>query len=316
MWKYTTKEILRLQIEIGNYCNLECPSCARKSNRRLPLDTDWMSLSFIEKHIRKTSLPNLIDISICGNIEEPTINPEIESIIEYFCSNWPDADISISSNASTRNEKFWNRLGQISANHPKFQVVFAIDGLEDTNHLYRVGSSWEKILRNIRAYLSNPGAVAIWQFVEMPHNSHQIESVKEFAKSEGFKNVWLRTSGRVTKESVINVYTKKYHSQNETIVCRAQTKVRTNAPSIFVNYLGDVVPCCWLDPVNVSNYKAMIPWIEDCGGVLAYNLNYLPIEEIIEGEFFSIIQDNMNSNSVCNRSCRTNAVDHISPVEL
>jgi hypothetical protein len=182
--------------------------------------------------------------------------------------------------------------------------------------MYRIGSSWDKIVRNFRSYLSNPGAVAAWQFVQLEHNQHQIEEVRTFAKKEGFSNVWIRTSGRVTKENVINVYSKKIHSESTNIVCRAQTKVRTDAPSIFINYLGEVTPCCWLDPQNLSNYTSMMPWIEECGGQLAYNLNYLPIEEIIEGEFFAQIQKNMNSNVVCNRACKSNAVDHIKNVPL
>ena len=57
------------------------------------------------------------------------------------------------------------------------KVIFAIDGLEDTNHLYRVNTNFNKIMENAKAFI-NAGGIARWDFIAFAHNEHQIEEAK------------------------------------------------------------------------------------------------------------------------------------------
>ena len=65
-------------------------------------------------------------------------------------------------------------------------VVFSVDGLEDTNHIYRRGVKWEKLITNMRAY-SATGAYAVWEWLVFEHNQHQVEEARALAKELNFQ---------------------------------------------------------------------------------------------------------------------------------
>mgnify|MGYP000657292039 CR=1 FL=1 len=69
----------------------------------------------------------------------------------------------------TINEEFWKKL----ASYDRVRVLFGIDGLNDTNHLYRINVNWDALMRNVKSYISN-GGTASWQFIVFDHNQHQI----------------------------------------------------------------------------------------------------------------------------------------------
>ena len=41
---------------------------------------------------------------------------------------------------------------------------FSVDGLEETNHLYRQGVKWEHVERNMKAFI-NAGGRARWDYL-------------------------------------------------------------------------------------------------------------------------------------------------------
>ena len=91
----------RLQLEITNYCNAFCSQCERNYMIELQNETPEERKEFtidydIELNntylsiadIKKTFLPNkwthLDEIVLCGNVDEPVINPDVIEIIKYF----------------------------------------------------------------------------------------------------------------------------------------------------------------------------------------------------------------------------------------
>ena len=83
-----------------------------------------------------------------------------------------------------RGPEFWSSVGEFFAKQPlgadrgRFMrggIVFSVDGLEDTNHIYRRGVKWEKLFANMKAY-SETGAMGIWEFLIFDHNKHQVEA--------------------------------------------------------------------------------------------------------------------------------------------
>lgn len=310
MWPHKVSDIKRIQFEISNYCNLACPSCAREPRKKNALAVNDKTLSFniIKERFISAELPNLEQISFCGNIDEPTIHPELEEILIYFCENWPNAYVSISTNGSTRNVSFWKRLAEISVKYPNYTTTFAIDGLEDTNHIYRIGSNWKKIENNLKAYFSIQGAKADWQFVVFDHNNHQIEDVKIRAKEYGFNRVNLRYSGRTNLDKV-TVFTKEIHKESTEVVCRAQHTVRTLAPSMYVSYTGDVTPCCYQD-LNHSHVNDQIGnTVKE--NKFKSNIHSSPLKDIIEGALFEFFNKILNTNPTCSMHCKQNRVDHL-----
>lgn len=316
MWPIEASDIQRLQIEVGNYCNLACPGCARdvRKARGITLDNKWVDLDFFHEHINTEFLPKISQITLCGNVEEPTINPQIEQIVDYLINQYPAATINISTNGSTRNAAFWERMGLLSKKSGgNFFISFAIDGLEDTNHIYRVGSSWKKIMENVKAFIA-AGGKAIWQFVVFEHTKDQVEQAKQLSDELGFYKIRFRYSGRLPQDK--EKLPERFQKTEQKVVCQALSTNKHPTPSIFINHNGDVTPCCWQDLNNGRAYKELkkitVPNSgNDLKNKFAYNLFYSTIDEIISGPLFSTFYNNFNRNAICLEKCKKNLRDYI-----
>ena len=205
----------RLQLEITNYCNAACPQCERNYMIQLQNENDearreWNTVDYdVELNnkylsigdIKKTFLPDrwthLDEIVFCGNVDEPVINPDVIEIIKYFYNlDNKDKDIWVHVNGGSRNESFWNELGELSKElNNRLTVIFGIDGDEETNHLYRRNVDWKTLQRNWRAYISAGGRAA-WQFIIFKWNQHQIDDIKKLSESEGFARFGIIESFR------------------------------------------------------------------------------------------------------------------------
>jgi hypothetical protein len=62
-------------------------------------------------------------------------NPELIHILQYFKSINPNIKFHMNTNASGRDAQFWQDLGEIFKDNGT--LVFSVDGLEDTNWIYR-----------------------------------------------------------------------------------------------------------------------------------------------------------------------------------
>jgi MoaA/NifB/PqqE/SkfB family radical SAM enzyme len=85
-----------------------------------------------------------------------------------------------------RKPQWWKKFGEILKSNSQNWVTFSIDGLEDTNHIYRRNVVWNKLIENVQEYISS-GAYAVWDFLIFKHNEHQIDQAKDLAKTLGFK---------------------------------------------------------------------------------------------------------------------------------
>ena len=63
--------------------------------------------------------------------------------------------------------------------------MFSIDGLEDTNHIYRRNVNWKKLMGNAQAYI-DAGGVARWEYLIFKHNEHQLVLAEQTASAMGF----------------------------------------------------------------------------------------------------------------------------------
>ena len=207
MWAGIEK-IPRVQIELTNYCNARCNMCEREQvhngdmegGAEVHLNNKFVTLKEIE-HAFSGDWDMLSKVAFIGNVDEPTINPEIFEIIEFFQTKVREHNyITVATNGGARDEEFWTRMGKVAQEHKgHFSVVFGIDGLEDTNHLYRKNVNWLTLQRNFRAYIS-AGGRADWQFIPFSWNEHQLDDAREFAKKEGFEQFVILDSVRGEKE--------------------------------------------------------------------------------------------------------------------
>ena len=219
---YEVENVKRLHIELSSRCNASCPACSRNYSGGPVADglelTD-LSLSDIKRMVPVEIANNLVGINFCGNVGDPGMAPDLIPILEYFREQSPKIVQQLRTNGGMRNEKFWTTLGNFFVKQPpprdnhlfsKAGVVFSVDGLEDTNHIYRRGVVWEKLIRNMRAY-SATGAFAVWEWLLFEHNEHQVEEARIIAKELGFEFIVKNPLGFGEYEDSIsgmNVYGK------------------------------------------------------------------------------------------------------------
>jgi MoaA/NifB/PqqE/SkfB family radical SAM enzyme len=185
-----------LHLETSSVCNAACPMCPRELDIGFNKDTDAVSLSLkqIKEMFTESFIKQLESMFMCGNYGDPAAAPECLEIFEYFRSINPDITLGIHSNGSLRNTSWWSQLGKILSRSGDYGF-FSVDGLSDTNHIYRVNTNFTKILENAEAFIS-AGGQAHWEYLVFEHNEHQVEEARQLASSMGFVNFREKVSRR------------------------------------------------------------------------------------------------------------------------
>jgi len=303
MWPISIDQIERLQIEITTYCNAACPSCERAKYEVGPiykrhLNSIDMSLENMKKWLPLEDMKSLIIIHLCGNIDEPTLHPEIFEICQWLEQY---ASVHVSTNGGTKNKKFWEKMASLK----NTLVVFGIDGLEDTNHIYRKNVRWKKLKENYTTFIEH-GGKASWQFIVFEHNKHQLKIAEEISVQEGFKSFITMYSSRENHEVEA---VGKEREENSCIKCKATYDNDELKISLFVDVRGNIWPCCWMGSSDISNYD-IAPKL-NFGHFLSHNLKYDTFEDIISGDMFAYLWKNLHQFDVCNQHCRENKTDTI-----
>ena len=151
--------------------------------------------------IKKTFTNNIVrncnQIFFCGSYGDPIIHPKFLEIIEDFRLKNPNLYIYIHTNGSAHNIDWWMSLSEIIGKNGR--VDFNIDGLSDTNHLYRKNTRFEKIIENASAYIQM-GGIAEWNYIVFKHNQHQLDEAESLSKKIGFKQINFRKTGRFLQQ--------------------------------------------------------------------------------------------------------------------
>ena len=187
--------VRNLHIELTNRCNAGCPLCGRTSSRPSGVsefieNSGWIDLQL--ETIKKIPWETMKHVNFCGNYGDPAIHPKMLDIVEYV-ENF-DTNTTVVTNGSLRNTEWWTKLAKIQTNR-KSHVRFSVDGLRDTNHLYRRNTDFDVIMRNAQTFI-DAGGRATWVFIAFQHNEHQIGEAKELSIKMGFQNFMLRRNNR------------------------------------------------------------------------------------------------------------------------
>lgn len=197
MWK---GNITQVHWEPTDKCNSACPMCPRydtKGNEITTLENVEWTLEQFKKAWPVEFIKNLWKILACGNFGDPCACREFVDIYEYCREINPGIGLACNTNGSLRNPAWWARLGAVmkSSQNMGNYCTFSLDGLEDTNHLYRRNTNWKKIMENAQAFI-DAGGIAHWDFIVFEHNEHQVEQARELAKKMGFKNFNVKRTTR------------------------------------------------------------------------------------------------------------------------
>lgn len=193
---YQYNEIKTVHLEVTDSCNAACPMCARninggEDNPQLP-NTE-LFLEDIKKIFSVDFINQLDRIYMCGNYGDPIAARDTLEIFQYFRDINPKINLSMHTNGSAKKPDWWKKLAEVIGNNG--YVVFSIDGLEDTNHLYRQNTIWSKIMENAQAFIS-AGGQARWDYIVFEHNQHQVDDAKILSDQMGFKKFQFKKSAR------------------------------------------------------------------------------------------------------------------------
>lgn len=266
MFKF--EEIKQVHLEITNNCQASCPMCNRNIDGGLPNPlikiNDW-SLDDFKKIMNPKLLKQINGYYYCGTFGDPILNNNLIDMCRYTTETAPNVNVTIHTNGGARNESWWRELADaMPKNH---RIVFALDGLADTHHLYRVGTKFETVINHARAFIE-AGGTAEWVFIKFKHNQHQVEQAKKMSEKLGFKYFTLKNSSRFIIEPQQKVVDKngvqthviepatdspltfidkkaisKYKEiiNSSTIECKAQ-----HDREVYIDAYKDFYPCCWL----------------------------------------------------------------------
>ncbi|MEA2175851.1 MAG: hypothetical protein QOD00_3443 [Blastocatellia bacterium] len=191
MYRYS--EIRTVHLEITTRCNARCPQCPRNLwggavNPSLPQVE--LSLDDCKKLFPSGFVSQLKQLYMCGDYGDPLAASETLEVFSYLRHENERITLKMHTNGGARLPEWWRELAGIGC-----RVRFAIDGLSDTNHLYRRGTHWPNIINNARAFI-NAGGSAEWAFIIFKHNEHQVEEAMKLATELGFKRFIIKRTKR------------------------------------------------------------------------------------------------------------------------
>jgi hypothetical protein len=241
-----------LHIEASSICNAACPMCERNINgvgiapgyelKNLPLK--WF-------HDNLETISKVEKIYFCGNLGDSASNKDLIKIIKYIKKVNPLCTIGLNTNGGLRSTKFWSEMATLLTGNLDY-IVWSIDGLEDTNHLYRWNVKWNKVMENAKAYI-DAGGIAHWDMLVFQHNAHQVEECIQVATDMGF--YWFRSkeTNRWSTKDIPSLepsspYIPIDYSKIVDISCE-----RDKEQSTFIDYQGKVWPCCYLGNTNFAD---------------------------------------------------------------
>ena len=252
--------MVNFHIEPTSKCTLECPLC----------DRTWFHDKFKKRQLHEINIDNIINfigvdknVSMCGNNGDPIYHSKFIELVQKFKDNGCSLDIH--TNGSAKTKAWWEKLKKLLTKEDC--ITFAIDGLKDTNHLYRKNAKWNSIMTGIET-LKDRKCRMIWQFIPFKHNQHQIFEAGKMSKTLGFDQFKLLPSDRwlgkkelmPDKEYVNNNYkTKKEILTDSKYFVDMQPKcLKNNTPSesLYVDAEGDFYPCCWIGTYRYK-YKSL-----------------------------------------------------------
>lgn len=186
-----------LHIEPTNLCNAACPICPRYHVSTRQVRYDLIPTSITLKQYKEWFSPEFLKhkvgrVMLCGNQGDPFATKDIIPIIEYTLENISnDTSFITHSNGGLRKPDIWREAGKLISGNSKWFTFFSIDGLQDTNHLYRRNVQWPKLMENVQAYI-DAGGNAYWDMLVFKHNEHQIEEIKKLSKNMGFTQTRIK----------------------------------------------------------------------------------------------------------------------------
>jgi hypothetical protein len=235
------RRIKVLHVEPTDVCQAACPMCARETDTQFRKDVKHhLRMEQIQQHFSDRVIGNLDKMFMCGNYGDPAAGYYTMDIYNYFRKINPNIVLGMNTNGAVQSTFFWHALGRLF-DQPKDYCVFSIDGLQDTNHVYRKNVNWAKLMSNVQAYIAAGGS-AHWDMLVYKHNQHQVDACEQLARDMGFK--WFRA--KVSKRGFTDRLEFPMGWQQSAVKPGPIKCHVLNEKSMYIDAQGRVSACCWL----------------------------------------------------------------------
>lgn len=222
-------------------CQAACPACARELDAEFDQrQHNHLTVAQIKEQFSEDAIRGLDKMFMCGNYGDPAAGKHTLDIYRYFRSINPTIVLGMNTNGAVQNIAWWSELAGI-LNQPQDYVVFSIDGLQDTNHVYRRNVAWNKLMDNAETFIAAEGS-AHWDMLVYQHNEHQVDACEQLARDMGFTWFRAKVSRRplVAKLAYPQTWDRLQYTPGK-IDCHA-----VKESSIYIDAQARVSPCCWL----------------------------------------------------------------------
>ena len=334
MYKY--EDITTVHLEVTQHCQASCPMCDRNVNGgqvNPHLSLDELSLEDCKHIFKPEFIRQLKTLYMCGNYGDPIVARDTLEIFRYFRENNPQLWLSMNTNAGARDPAWWNDLANIFGRMGT--VIFSVDGLSDTNHIYRQGVNWPTVERSMKSFIA-AGGRARWDFLIFDHNQHQVKEAEGIANELGFEKFVAKKTGRFVtttsapKEShqAVNrrgketaelkkpdekyqnaalkkqdVIIDKYGSMDGYYdVAPIRCKVKDDG-NVYITAEGLVLPCCWTAGRMYKwwhkdpQVEQIWKFINAAGGKDAINAKKQGLSAVFDTGIFNSIEDSWSVSS-------------------
>lgn len=328
--------------ELTDWCNLKCPMCPRTDHlhRCRPVVTVGNRQFFLDdakRYFPRSFLERVRAVDFCGNYGDPCVARDFFEICRWLVGQYGTV-LTVSTNGAMRQPGWWRQLGELFAPN-RGLVEFHIDGLQDTNHVYRIGADWKKIMANTAGYIS-AGGKADWLFIVFRHNQHQIDQACDLARRRGFHRFVTVDTGRfpvdqkfayMHPQGDIRHLEQATISGRQTLSCAWQPDANkeentsivksTIMPApingircksskhnrFYLDAAGNMAPCCWVAGVDDQKPGNMLKAVMAAGRrVEDFNIRHRPIEDILRDPLFSDMFPKLwalDSLETCRKKC-------------
>jgi MoaA/NifB/PqqE/SkfB family radical SAM enzyme len=235
------RDIQILHLEPTDVCQASCPACSRELDSKFDANKHHhLTVKQIQQSLSFDTLCNLKKMYMCGVYGDPAAGKHTLEIFKWVRDINPNVILGMHSNGSLQNTRWWQKLAYL-LNGTKDYVVFSIDGLQDTNHIYRRGVDWTKLINNVKSFI-DAGGKAHWDMLVYRHNEHQVDQCQQLAKDLGFSWFRVKVSSRPLVANLQTPVTwHRPNIQSQHIRCQAMME-----SSIYLDAQARIIPCCWL----------------------------------------------------------------------
>jgi MoaA/NifB/PqqE/SkfB family radical SAM enzyme len=337
---YSYDDIREVHLEVTQRCQAACPMCDRNVNGGADnphITNAELSLEDCKKIFKPDFIAQLKTMYMCGNLGDPIVARDTLEIFKYFREHNKDMWLSMNTNAGAKEADWWTELAGVFGRNGA--VIFSVDGLEDTNHLYRQNVQWHIVERSMHSFIK-AGGRARWDFLIFQHNEHQVNEAEQLANEWGFEKFVKKKSGRFVTTDIkpkdshqavnrkgeqTSKIAKPKNKQNINLALLKQKEIEktygsmkdyfdkcsikckvAEQKSIFITAEGLLMPCCWTAGRMYKwwhtdpRVEQIWDHIDSAGGKDGINVIENDLKDVMDGKLLSSIECSWNLTGIEN----------------